>query len=108
MPNESEARQRLEALRKELHERVSALHRDLRQREEPVAADFAEQVVEQENIDVLYALEDEGKRELALVERALKRLDDDEYGYCDRCGQEISSGRLEAIPYASTCIDCAD
>ena len=29
------------------------------------------------------------------------------YGFCLECGAEISQPRLEALPYASLCIDCA-
>lgn len=107
MLDEQQTRAELQHLRDELKERLNNLNRDLRHRDEPVAADFAEQVVEQENIEVLYALEGEGKQELVLVESALRRLDQGEYGTCEQCGGEIMAGRLNAVPYASTCIDCA-
>jgi RNA polymerase-binding protein DksA len=100
--------QTLHQHRDELTDRLRRIHQNLRQRDEPVAADFAEQVTEQENVDVLHALEDEGRHELALVERALARLDADEYGLCTRCGEEIAPRRLEALPYAERCIRCAD
>jgi RNA polymerase-binding transcription factor DksA len=108
MPNIEDTRARLVARRDELAERVRRIHRDLRRRDEPVPADFAEQVVEQENIDVLYSLEDEGRTELARVERALGRLERGEYECCVRCGGPIAPARLDALPYAETCIECAD
>jgi len=45
-------------------------------------------------------------RLLEQVERALKRIDEGTYGVCERCGRPIGKKRLEAIPYASTCIAC--
>jgi len=106
--DEQTVRDRLNALRQELHDRVTRINRDLRQRDEPVAADFAEQATEQENIDVLYALEDEGKQELREIDAALGRLDAGEYGYCGGCGNPISTARLQAVPFARNCVECAD
>ena len=105
--DEQSARTKLLALREELSDRVTRINRDLRHRDEPVAADFAEQVTEQENIDVLYALEGEGKVELKQIEAALGRLDAGDYGICDSCGNDISAGRLDVIPFATQCGDCA-
>jgi RNA polymerase-binding transcription factor DksA len=102
-----ELRARLEARRDELAERVRRIGADLHHREEPMSADFAEQVVEQENLDVLHSLEAEGKAELTRVERALARLERGEYSRCSRCGEEIQPARLAALPYTDTCIHCA-
>lgn len=44
---------------------------------------------------------------LAEVERALGKLDRGAYGACESCGQPISEARLEAMPTARSCIDCA-
>src|SRR5262245_2914895 len=93
--------------RRELEERVGRISRELRRREGPMSADFAEQVVEQENLDVLYSLESEGRQELALVELALDRIAHDTYGYCRVCGDPIAEARLAALPHADTCIKCA-
>ena len=41
------------------------------------------------------------------VERALVKMDDGTYGTCESCGKEIAAGRLEAMPAARFCIDCA-
>jgi DnaK suppressor protein len=40
------------------------------------------------------------------VQRALARMDAGTYGVCERCGNGISSERLEALPWAVLCIDC--
>jgi RNA polymerase-binding transcription factor DksA len=44
---------------------------------------------------------------LADVERALGKLQDGQYGRCERCGKEIAPARLEAMPAVKTCIACA-
>ena len=47
------------------------------------------------------------EHELTDIDRALARIDAGTYGICERCGQKISVGRLEARPTATLCIDCA-
>jgi DnaK suppressor protein len=39
---------------------------------------------------------------------ALKRLDDQTFGECIHCGNEISRRRLEAVPWAPFCIHCQE
>jgi len=45
--------------------------------------------------------------ELSRIEAALRRIDEDEYGYCQKCGEEIAPERLRVDPAASFCVDCA-
>ena len=46
-------------------------------------------------------------QELQRLETALHRLDDDSYGLCLRCCDEIAHGRLRADPATPLCIACA-
>jgi RNA polymerase-binding protein DksA len=64
----------------------------------------ASQVFEQQR-DL--ALRDRSRIELSRVEAALRSIDDGTYGTCTNCGNQIAPERLEAIPWAPTCIDCA-
>ena len=45
---------------------------------------------------------------LADVEDALRRIEDGTYGYCRRCGAEIDTARLMALPTAALCYDCQE
>jgi RNA polymerase-binding protein DksA len=47
------------------------------------------------------------QEQLEEVERALRKMDEGTYGLCENCGKEIAQPRLEAIPTARFCIDCA-
>lgn len=38
---------------------------------------------------------------------ALQRLDQGEYGICESCGVAIPIARLEVLPYATLCVECA-
>jgi len=44
---------------------------------------------------------------LRKIEAALKRIDNDEYGYCKDCDEAINPKRLEFDPTSVLCIDCA-
>ena len=53
------------------------------------------------------ALRDRSRADLQRVERALQKVEAGDYGTCERCGNPIAPERLEAIPWAPLCIDCA-
>jgi len=40
------------------------------------------------------------------VERAIERLGEGHYGYCERCGNAIPVERLAAFPSATLCVHC--
>ena len=41
------------------------------------------------------------------IEAAIERIEDGRFGQCEECGGKIPKPRLEAIPYAALCVDCA-
>ena len=45
-------------------------------------------------------------RELSSIENALMRMKQGQYGACEGCGSSIPLARLNALPYATLCIDC--
>lgn len=52
------------------------------------------------------ALRDRMEDTLEQIESALQRMKEDSYGKCARCGKDISTPRLKALPYAEFCITC--
>lgn len=40
------------------------------------------------------------------VNKALKRIEEGNYGMCKKCGKPINPKRLEAFPSATACMDC--
>ena len=45
--------------------------------------------------------------EVARIDAALKRVEQDEYGYCLSCGEKIAAKRLALDPMAALCVTCA-
>jgi RNA polymerase-binding transcription factor DksA len=105
-PPEEVQRDRLNSLLASLSRRSSKVEA-YRRREGGIEADFAEQAVTRQNDEVLDALSREGRQQLTVISEALERMDEGSYGTCADCSKPIGAGRLDALPYAVTCIDCA-
>ena len=58
--------------------------------------------------NVMLAVSENESRQLVLVDEALLRLEDDEYGQCQNCEKSINQKRLAAIPWARYCLDCQE
>lgn len=95
-------------LRNELKSRVDAIDADIHHRKEPVEKDFAEQVTQLENDDALFAIDGEAQHTIHLIDAALDRIKNGKYGTCTSCGEKIPDNRLAALPYVTTCINCAE
>jgi DnaK suppressor protein len=52
-----------------------------------------------------YTLEENAARALQAIEAALQRIEEGTFGICRRCGDPIAPERLEAIPWATLCIE---
>jgi RNA polymerase-binding protein DksA len=50
-------------------------------------------------------LEDNSTHLLAEIDGALARIENGSYGICERCGKPIGAERLEALPWATLCIE---
>lgn len=67
-------------------------------------ADTASETFERELDE---GLEEDAERQLHEVEAALGRIEEGRYGTCEICGKKIPEERLEAIPWATLCIEDA-
>lgn len=65
-----------------------------------------EEAVESTELEKRLAMERRVKHQLSEVERAIEKFDDGSYGTCDRCGKKIGKERLEALPWATLCMEC--
>jgi DnaK suppressor protein len=70
--------------------------------------DVADQAVQSYQKELLFRQSSSGHEQLSLVRLALERLQDGTYGECIHCGNTIGAKRLEAVPWASSCIECQE
>ena len=104
MADHEDVRKALEERLAKLTERVGRIEQDLRKPQNP---DWQERAVEREDDEVLERLDTRGLKEVEQLQAALRQIDNGTYGVCTGCGGAIGAKRLEAVPYVSTCIDCA-
>ena len=102
------ARKRLEEMRDDLDRTIAVLQGE---RPAPAAgegypqdsADAGSILSEADRTDaILHSAR--GQRDEVLA--ALARIDDNSYGQCVDCGNEIPEGRLDARPDAARCVNC--
>ena len=58
--------------------------------------------------DMIAATLERERRTLKEIESALARIKEGEYGVCASCGVAIPRARLEALPWARVCVNCAE
>jgi DnaK suppressor protein len=100
---------------KRIRKNLLALQAELQQRLGRAQSDERQEVEEREDTtaqlwqtsEIRDGMNDEAVGELRDIGRALERLDAGDYGICENCGEAINPERLEALPYATRCIACA-
>lgn len=93
---------RRDALRQALAGDLSLL-KELRQQNSGDVIDAALDAAQDEISSQLAEVE---SRELTNIEVALERMRSGEYGHCEGCNGAIPLARLQALPYATMCIQC--
>lgn len=108
----AELKQILEERRREILTEVQSKMRDVRafgaSGEGQGVLDAAETSEADIQDDIELALIQMKTETLHKIEEALSRLDEQTYGYCFECGDEISERRLRALPFAVRCKDCEE
>lgn len=93
-------REELLARKAQLTERMQQIAGELDAHE---AKDWEEMATEREGDEVLEDLGTAAQTELRMIEAALARMDEGEYGYCVTCGEQIAEERLDLIPATPFC-----
>lgn len=95
----------LQAWRNQLREEVDRTVTHMKDE----AANFPDPVdraAQEEEFSLELRTRDRERKLIKKIEKTLKRIEDDDFGFCDQCGIEIGIRRLEARPTADLCIDC--
>lgn len=106
-----DVRARLEAERQRLAEEIEALAKaEVGEGDGAghpgTSNDIADEATETFEHEKTLALVENLRGLSAGVEHAIDKLEKGTYGVCDECGRPIAAERLEAIPWASLCIEC--
>lgn len=103
--NLKEIKEKLLAEREQLIEKLKGNDLSIDDAETPDPVDLA---VRNYSKNVMLAVSENESKQLLLIDQALMRIDDDEYGSCQNCEKPINPKRLTAIPWARFCIDCQE
>ena len=56
--------------------------------------------------DLILRIRDRESKLIKKIKLALDRIEDNTFGVCENCGEDISIARLQARPVTTLCIDC--
>ncbi len=101
--NLQELKEKLLAERETLINKLKGNDLSIDDSETPDPVDLA---VRNYSKNVMLAVSENESRQLVLIDEALLRLEDEEYGTCQNCEKDINPKRLNAIPWARYCLDC--
>jgi len=101
-----EERQRVEAAIQNLHDEHPGTLVEDSGEETAYDNHLADTATETYDRELDYTLEENSEHVLAEIDAALKRIEEGTYGTCTNCDRPIAVERLEALPWATLCIDC--
>ena len=97
--------------KKQIEDRIAELTTHIRKisddLDQPLPAHLEDQAIDLEDDEVLEGIGRANQQEVRLLQIALSRIADGSYGICQKCGDPISEARLNAVPYAQVCRNCA-
>ena len=93
---------RRDALRQALAGDLSSL-KELREQR---SGDVIDAALDSAQDEINSQLAEVESRELASIEKALEQMRAGTYGVCEICETKIPMARIQALPYATTCINC--
>jgi DnaK suppressor protein len=100
-------RRKLVTWREELVEESKQTIDNLREEVRDVG-DEAERATRETENSLELRTRDRYRKLIGKIDKALKRIEDGEYGYCEETGEEIGLDRLEARPIATLCLDAQE
>jgi DnaK suppressor protein len=87
----------------ESRETISHLQQEVRD-----VGDEAERATRETENSLELRTRDRYRKLINKIDKALLRIEDGEYGYCEETGEEIGLARLEARPIATLCLDAQE
>jgi DnaK suppressor protein len=102
------AKQKLLALKEEYATRISKIEDHIQNPQDSLNEHWEDQAISIRQNDTRQLLAAEARQNLIYVEEALTHIANGSYGVCEVCGKEIQPQRLQAVPYATLCMQHAE
>ncbi len=101
-------RDKLLSRREGLVGQVQAAEAYSRERDAEATQDPADMAANAYTKELMMSMSTNDRQLLEMIDAALVRIEDGQYGKCIHCSQPIQEKRLEAVPWARYCLRCAD
>src|SRR5262252_10714025 len=101
-------KKKLMARREELMRTIARTAEEGRQADEDQTVDLSDKAANSYTKEFLFGMTNADRSILNMIEAALKRIHNEEYGVCANCQEEMQQKRLEAVPWAKHCISCQE
>ena len=102
------AKQNLLKLKDEYESRIDKIEDHIQNPQDDLNEHWEDQAISYRQNDMRKNLMSEARQSLIYVENALGRIENGTYGECEVCGEQIEEQRLEALPYATLCMEHAE
>ncbi len=98
--------ERRSAVQQEIHELLTQYREHYTTTHNHSVLDLEDMSLRDSTAEQQLSLLEARNRTRMMLDTALRRLDDGEYGLCEDCGAKIGAGRLRALPFAKRCLSC--
>lgn len=102
------AKQNLLTLKEEYETRIYKIEDHIQNPQDDLNEHWEDQAISYRQNDMRTNLMVEARQSLIYVENALSRIENGTYGKCEVCGEQIEEQRLQALPYATLCMEHAE
>ncbi len=101
-------KKKLQARREELMRIIARTEEEGRTADDDPTVDLADKAANSYTKEFLFGQTNTDRTILQMINDALERIEEDEYGLCTNCQDEVQQKRLEAVPWARHCISCQE
>jgi len=106
--NLNTAKQNLLKLKNEYEIRIGKIEEHIQNPQDDLNEHWDDQAISYRQNGMRKNLMNEARQNLSYVENALNRIGNNTYGECEVCDKQIEEKRLEALPYATLCMEHAE
>lgn len=94
--------------KEEIKNKLSEFYSESKELETGIVQDVADKAESSYTKEFLLSLSNKDRNQLLMVDEALKRIEKNTFGLCQRCNKKINEKRLNVIPWTPYCINCQE